>query len=499
MNRSYVKTRPFLFVFVPAILASHGAAGDPTTHTWTDQQNDALVRRTDYGNAAPLIQGATIPDLMSVTVGAWSTPTPTTDPYTGAFVAPAGAHLFRLDIVIKGLVNPPGKISTVPEYHFPTQFGNSPLYGTFEFDVDNDYDSGGEAEFFYPATYLAQAGRFGGVPQHLADRAILWPANFDTDVTTAPFYERSGTDFELSLCGCDNATLIFEDGNLDGFMDAGETMIVRSRFFLRATGYIDASYCFGGSGFGMYDPQVKLRFQNTTLNNTNVTIVSMVFPLTMHGAALLAGQSDQSADFNVGNHSSVFEGLNDVIQYVNNHGVSGHAADIAQHWAGRSASNYLNVLNWRCTAIVGTAYPWPISGADYVWTDAGFDLIFRDCTGDGMVNSADRQAVINFIAQYDGVFGEDDDGAVNGSILLPFFAERFAAYDTNYDGRVDSDDINGFPNLCPANWNGVGGVTSDDFFAFLADFFSNRADFNGDGFTNSQDFLSFLAAFFEGC
>lgn len=497
MNRAFHTSRFLLVLLTPAVLSTRGAAGDPTTRTWSDPQGDALVRRTDFGNSAQLIPGATVPDLLSVTLGCWSTPTPTTDRYAGTFVPASGACMLRLDIVVKGLVNPPGRVSPDPGFHIPTQFGNSPLFGTFEFDVDNDYDTGGEAPFFYPATYLAQAGRFGTVPQHLADRAILTPWNFDTDVGTAPFYERSGTDFALALCGCTSATLISQDGNMDDLMDAGETMVVRSRFFLRATGYIDASFCFGGSDFGIYDPQVDLRFKHDIASNS--TTVSMVFPLTMHGAALLAGEPDQPEDFNVGNHTSVSEALSDVIQYVNTHNLNGHAALIAQGWAGRSASSYLNVVNWRCTALVGTAYPSPVFAADYVWTDAGFDLLASDCNGDGVITTADRQAVIDFIAQADGVFGEDDDGTVNGSILLPGFAEKFAAYDINYDGLVDAIDITSFPNVCPANWNGVNGVTSDDFFAFIADFFSNQADFDGNGITNSQDFLSFLSAFFTGC
>ncbi|MGE3107656.1 MAG: lamin tail domain-containing protein [Phycisphaerales bacterium] len=55
---------------------------------------------------------------------------------------------------------------------------------------------------------------------------------------------------------------------------------------------------------------------------------------------------------------------------------------------------------------------------------------------------------------------------------------------------------------CPCDWNGVGGVNSQDFFDFLIGFFAGNADFNGDGSTNSQDFFDFIVCFFNppmGC
>jgi hypothetical protein len=52
---------------------------------------------------------------------------------------------------------------------------------------------------------------------------------------------------------------------------------------------------------------------------------------------------------------------------------------------------------------------------------------------------------------------------------------------------------------CTADWNEDGTVTSQDFFDFVEEFFTNNADFNGDGVTNSQDFFDFLTAFFTGC
>ncbi|MGE3109201.1 MAG: S8 family serine peptidase [Phycisphaerales bacterium] len=63
-------------------------------------------------------------------------------------------------------------------------------------------------------------------------------------------------------------------------------------------------------------------------------------------------------------------------------------------------------------------------------------------------------------------------------------------------------DQNGVPDecpMCPADYNHDGVVTSQDFFNFIADFFSASADFNHDGSTTSQDFFDFLGAFFTPC
>lgn len=52
---------------------------------------------------------------------------------------------------------------------------------------------------------------------------------------------------------------------------------------------------------------------------------------------------------------------------------------------------------------------------------------------------------------------------------------------------------------CRADWDGDGGVDSDDFFAFLTSLFAGKADFDADGDTDSDDFFAFLGAYFNGC
>jgi hypothetical protein len=54
---------------------------------------------------------------------------------------------------------------------------------------------------------------------------------------------------------------------------------------------------------------------------------------------------------------------------------------------------------------------------------------------------------------------------------------------------------------CPANFNGVDGVTVQDIFDFLAAYFSGTAagDFNGVGGVTVQDIFDFLDAYFAGC
>ncbi|MFN7020469.1 MAG: GC-type dockerin domain-anchored protein [Phycisphaerales bacterium] len=56
-------------------------------------------------------------------------------------------------------------------------------------------------------------------------------------------------------------------------------------------------------------------------------------------------------------------------------------------------------------------------------------------------------------------------------------------------------------NTCPADFNGVGGVTLQDLFDYLSAWFTQGkgADFNGSGSVTVQDIFDFLTAWFVGC
>lgn len=58
---------------------------------------------------------------------------------------------------------------------------------------------------------------------------------------------------------------------------------------------------------------------------------------------------------------------------------------------------------------------------------------------------------------------------------------------TSIQNQVDSGAWIG-----PADWTLDGAINTNDFFAFLTDFFAGRADFTLDGATNSQDFFDYL-------
>jgi hypothetical protein len=84
------------------------------------------------------------------------------------------------------------------------------------------------------------------------------------------------------------------------------------------------------------------------------------------------------------------------------------------------------------------------------------------------------------------IAADDFSGRINGSRVGKTALEVAKRY---FQGRVS----------CPGNWNGVNGVSIQDLFDFLADYFAGNADMNLDGTTSVQDIFDFLMAWFAGC
>jgi len=79
-----------------------------------------------------------------------------------------------------------------------------------------------------------------------------------------------------------------------------------------------------------------------------------------------------------------------------------------------------------------------------------------------------------------------------------------AGWDPQYGhGRVNAasalQSLSGDDQVCLADWNADGVVTSADFFAYLNSFFAGVADVNGDGQTTPPDLFEFIARYSAGC
>jgi hypothetical protein len=481
--------------------AAAAVAGGGGSTTWTDPRWDNSPRRTDSTNNGPLIPGARLPDLLSVTLSAWQSPTASTNPYNGSVVSGSGPfHLFRLDVVFDGLVNPPGRMgdnSTFP--YEPAKFGDHPVLGFLEIDVDEDKSTGGELGPAAASRYLANVARFGRLPKgSIGERAAIWGTDLQLPFAQSPQFRRSGADFVLSLCGCYNPEIISEGGNGNQRFDAGETWIVRAPFFQRSGGYTEASFAFGGSSgmAGTYDPQVNLRFSHSTL--TDRTTITLVYALTMIGAGQLAGQPPQGWNFNVADQTSVYEGLRDVVEAAPFVPFGTPAYTLSERWIGRNVNNYLDPAEWEVFALFGTAYETPQDGA-YVWTDTGVNETPGDVDGSGTLDGSDKARVRQKIVEYDA--GPlDGDGYIgeNGSVQIIGFGANFCLYDIDGNGLIDDMDVRTY---CIGDFNLDGRLNIQDFTAFLNAFNNGetRVDLNHNGMLEIGDFAEFLNAFNSGC
>jgi hypothetical protein len=473
-----------------AIAACAGGAGAQTL-AYFDDRGDAALRRTDPGATGAVRPDSVLPDLLRAQCSSWQAPTPRTDPYTGSIVSePENAHLIRMDLEFAGVVNPPGPLGVGIDPWDAFRFGPSPVYGFLDIDIDDRKDSGGELGTAAELRFLANVGRFGGLPYgSISSRAARSADDYDRDFFRGPQFERSGAEFALNLCGCYNVTVVQEGGDGDGRFEAGETWIVRGRFLRRAGGFEGPSLVSGGSAPGAYDPWTNVRWSHDIASD--ITTITLVAPGDMIGAAALFGGSVQSVDRFVDNHWSIEEGLRDVIDSVPR--ASGPAYILMEDWDRFRHEDHLDPRRWEMYAMFGTTYAAPID-ALYAWTDVGFDVTRGDLTGSGFTGPDDAAAFRQYIYDTDGT-SHDADGVKNGVVVVSAWGVNFSLYDLDGDGVCDGEDLYTYGDR--ADLDGDGQRTFFDFLEFQSLFsaLDPRADFDLDEQLTFFDFLEFQSAF----
>lgn len=463
---------------------------------YLDPVGDAVIRRTDAGHDGPVNNAARLPDLVAIAIGGWRTSTPRNDPYNGSWIDARDTDLFRVDVVFSQLVNPPGPINLVGDGYDPFRYGNQPVYGYVEFDLDGDSDTGGEIDGVENRP-LGNVSRFGSrFSGSEGSEAAVSNFDFDDDLCTLPLVERSGEEFHLSLCRCQSFTVDPQNDSTPNSFDAGDTWFLHGRLFRRTHAFKNNSFAFGGSEPGMYDPLVTLRFQHDIASD--LTTVSIIWALDNSGWNRLTGNSGGGNDFDVSNATSILEAVNGMrVEAMN--GSGGRCSDFAllEEWGDDNhdrLSDYLRADQWDVKAIFGTAYDVEQFDASYVWTDVGPDANFGDCNGDRFANEADQGIIATVIASADGT-SSDADGLVNGQVSLPVSIDSFALYDLDYDGRINMNDsrligpvrrgdLNGDLQVDNADRVLLGtmiGLTSGDLG------FNPTGDLDGNGIIDSQD------------
>lgn len=485
----------------------------------SDPAGDAQLRRTDDGADGPFDSAAhVIPDLLEIVMESFAPAMPHVDPFTG--LCDDNGLFVRIDFVFAGLVNPPGPIGYDDDWptYAPDLYGPNPVLGYIEFDIDGNEDTGGE-DYYPEIRYLANVGRFGGLPSdaRFMNRAVVDGSSFDGSVTTAPFYESNGEEFHFVMLGeeVEDIDVIVESsmGDPQAF-EPGEIWWIAGDFFHKAHAYDDfAVLC--GSGGGDYEPEVLIQFAHDV--SLDRTIVSLVFPKTNEGAARLISPSanPQNRDGCDDNQFSIDDMLLDL--YFGAAFADSETRNLPEFkfiadWENQSVFEpYFDPSGWRAQGLIGTAYmPNPVDGDEIIWTDVFPNPIPGDVNGDGFNDALDVELIQDYIADHDGQSMYDIDGdAANDSIQIYDWGPRFCVYDVNYDGFVDALDMSSDVLVGDMNLDGlVDGRDVGPFMLALTDRVAydaqypsanadTRGDVNDDGAFNSAD-VEAMAALLVG-
>ncbi|MCK4661173.1 MAG: hypothetical protein KAV82_16755 [Phycisphaerae bacterium] len=455
---------------------------------FTDDTETEVIRRTDpcgsnaFCEPDPIPVNTIFPDLRSAKVGRWLPSDAALDVHTGKYDHMGG--FLRVILVFEGLLNPPGPM--ISPYN-PRRYGNSPLFGFVEFDIDTNGDSGGNINAPL-IRYNGNVARFGGMPvgEVFVDRISTDGRDPDDQYDTYPWIDRSGGDFELQFSG-DNITRIDHiRGNDDSTFETEEVWDVHGRFFRRAQGY---DVCAGGS----YEPEVTVRFAHRVPTDVSTaglstngvaayrddpvelsaedgsTVVTFIYPLTNADYASANAVSVETMDAYDFNANSILEGAEflSIGAMLELCPTSYEYWGLIEPWLAQEAEDYLQPEHWRMTMLFGTARSRSVIGeGNYIWSDIFPNVFPGDFNGDGFKSNSDANLVAEFIDQFDGDPAYDiDSNGTNGEIELANFGVWFSIYDVNYDGFVDAYDLD-------YSWQSLGDYDNDgdvdlrDFQAF---------------------------------
>ncbi len=428
-----------LACLVGGLLVAVAAQADPPLQaTYPDEPQDWLARRTDPEGLLPIDLEAHHPiDLIQITLGKWRPDAAAMDLFAGRYLPPG--RFLRLDLVVAGLVNPPGPAR--PWDFAPFTYGPHPVFGFVEIDMDNDVETGGELDS--PGfRYVSNAVRFGGKPalDDLEDRFALDRSALDNDFETAPYVERSGEEFHLALLGSvfiqPDVTVVAGDD--DHVFEAGETWWIVAPWFHRAHGYEPFSLAEGGHVPGAYEPDCTLQFSHDP--NADVTTISLVFPLTNEGAAEMWNEAPEPPNADPSDQFSVREALEDLhwsAVFLDVFPTGQPEEDIITEWQDKNANQFLQPGEWDITALLGTSYTAAHpTGEYYVWTDIWPNAVRGDVNGDGEAAETDRDALAAYIAARD-----EDDGTVDGRVELADYPVDFSVFDVDHSGAVAPLDV----------------------------------------------------------
>lgn len=481
-----------LAIAIVLSLAALAIAGEPGV--WNDPSGDAVIRRTDLGNDAPLPVDFEPIDLLMVRVMGWLPNSPSTNLYDGAEVS-GDANFVRIQVSVDGLISPPGPIGLNGFAYNPYQFGDRPITGFIDLDIDDQKDSGGELMPLASSRYLANVARFSMSPAgSISERMIQSEQDLDSDFFEGPEFERTGAEFTLVMCGCFAPSIISQDGNLDSIFDSGETWVVGGRFFERFESFQPLSAMFGGGDFGLFNPTTALRFEHDPF--LDQTTITLVFPITNAGAAAIQNHPVQPLDLSLSNDTSLEEALDDLI--IGADFANGALGVLTNDWRDQDATDFRVPSEWKTTALIGTAPLTPQPSSFYVWTDTGFNEFHEDFNLDQLNDAFDSDTLEDYIDDNDGTI-HDNDQIVNGEIGIANFGLGFHFFDTNYDGIVSDADQPAA--VCQADLTGDGAVDFLDISAFLGSFTQQTplADLNADGNWDFLDISAFLTFFAQGC